>query len=99
MRVAVADDLLATGGTAKAWKALYGAASRIEPLLPDTAFGKIYYLKSGLIGRARMVFWRDQMEYTLCLEPLFKRQTQHRLILKQFTRRDPEGNEVILFQT
>ena len=92
-------DFLATGGTAKAWKALYGAASRIEPLLPDTAFGKIYYLKSGLIGRARMVFWRDQMEYTLCLEPLFKRQTQHRLILKQFTRRDPEGNEVILFQT
>lgn len=92
-------DFLATGGTAKAWEALYGTASGIQPLLPDKAFGKIYYLKSGLIGRARMVFWRDQIEYTLCLEPLFQRQPQQRLILKKFTRLDPEGNEVTLFET
>ena len=92
-------DFLATGGTAKAWEALYGTATGIQPLLPDTAFGKIYYLKSGLIGRARLVFWRDQMEYILCLEPLFKWQTQHRLVLRKFIRRDPEGNEIVLFET
>ena len=46
-----------------------------------------------------MVFWRDQIEYTLCLEPLFQRQPQQRLILKKFTRLDPEGNEVTLFET
>ena len=46
-----------------------------------------------------MVFWRDQLEYTLCLEPLFKWQAQHRLVLKTFTRRDPDGNEFVLFQT
>ena len=36
-------DFLATGGTANAWEALYGTATGIQPLLPDTAFGKIYY--------------------------------------------------------
>lgn len=52
-------DFLDKGGTTEEWEKKHGKLKEYPvPIIPDESFGEIYYLQNGLIGKARLIFWR-----------------------------------------
>lgn len=89
-------DFLDKGGTTEEWEAQHGKLKE-EPLsttpnVPDESFGEVYYLRNGLIGKARLIFWRDHVGYFIHLG-----QTKGALALKMVIQCDPPG-ETILYK-
>lgn len=89
-------DFLDKGGTTEEWEAQHGKLKE-EPLsttpnVPDESFGEVYYLQNGLIGKARLIFWRDHVGYFIHLG-----QTKGALALKMVIQCKPP-EEIILYK-
>lgn len=89
-------DFLAAGGTTEEWEKQHGKLKEepisTAPNIPDESFGEVYYLQNGLIGQARLIFWKDHVGYFIHLG-----QTKGALALKMVIQCDPPG-ETILYK-
>ena len=79
-------DFLRKGGTTAQWERIHGKLKDppISNKSPDESFGAIYYLQSGLIGGANMIFWCSGVGYFIDLGL-----TNGALALKKVTRCKP----------
>ncbi len=86
-------DFLDKGGTTEEWEKKYGKLKEYPvPITPDESFGEVYYLQNGLIGQARLIFWRDHVGYFIHLG-----QTKGALALKKVIQCKPP-EEIILYK-
>lgn len=83
-------DFRAAGGTAEVWETLRGSQGDAPSVRPDESFGEVYYLRDGLIGKARLIFWRGQVGYFIHLE-----QAHGRLTVKKVVQRNADTEQVL----
>ncbi len=87
-------DYLDKGGNTTAWERRKKSTKRIRhrpsAIEDKEAFGEVYFLESGLIGKARLIFWINGIGHFLYLG-----QTEGALAIKKIIQCDPPNKTII----